>query len=196
MKKKILALLCLCALAFVACSNEKKQDTNKTAATNTQATAVAASNEKLVSDEDFSLRKGDLSDEADAVLPNANFTTLQPGESKLIDRAFENAPPLISHAIEDMLPIVKDNNMCLSCHDKAIAADVGATSMPVTHYFDFQANRATNDVVSNERFNCTQCHVPQSSAQPLVANNFRPEFKSEDSKKKSNLFDILNEGVQ
>ena len=174
--KKIFAAI-LASLVLIACSEDKPKN-------------------EAISDEQVSFRKGNLSDEADAMLPEANFSSAMPGESTLIDRSYENAPPLISHSVEDMLPITKDNNMCLSCHDKAIAADIGATSMPMTHYFDYQANKATGDAVSNERFNCTLCHVPQSNAKPLVGNTFKPEFESEALKKKSNLIDTINEGIK
>ncbi|NDJ27893.1 nitrate reductase [Campylobacter sp. MIT 19-121] len=178
MKKKIIMLACVCALTFIACQDKKE------------------STSSALSSDEIGIRKTSVENENNVVLPDANFTTLQPGESNLIERSFENAPPLVPHSIEDMLPITRENNMCLSCHDKAIAADVGATAMPMTHYFDFQAGKATGDEVSNERFNCIQCHVPQSNAKPLVGNTFKPEFKSEEAKKRSNLIDALNEGVK
>ncbi|MFQ6342132.1 nitrate reductase cytochrome c-type subunit [Campylobacter sp. VTCC 70190] len=149
-----------------------------------------------VSSEQIGLRKASLENENKVSLVEANFTTSQPGESTRFDRSYENAPPLISHAIEDMLPITKDNNMCLSCHDKSIAADVGATPLPATHYYDFWKNKSTGDAISDTRFNCTQCHVPQSDAKPLVGNSFKPEFKNEQLKKQSNLIDVINEGVK
>ncbi|MFV7791583.1 nitrate reductase cytochrome c-type subunit, partial [Aliarcobacter lanthieri] len=51
-------------------------------------------------------------------------------------------------------------------------------------------------VISDSRFNCTQCHVPQSDAKPLVGNSFKPEFKNEQLKSRSNLIDVINEGVK
>ncbi|HEB9333490.1 TPA: nitrate reductase cytochrome c-type subunit [Campylobacter coli] len=149
-----------------------------------------------VSSEQIGLRKASLENENKVALVDANFTTLQPGESIRFERSFENAPPLISHAIEDMLPITKDNNTCLSCHDKAIAADVGATPLPASHYYDFRHNKITGDEISDSRFNCTQCHVPQSDAKPLVGNSFKAEFKNEGLKSRSNLIDVINEGVE
>ncbi len=149
-----------------------------------------------VSSEQIGLRKASLENENKVALVDANFTSLQPGESVRFERSYENAPPLIPHDISDMLPITKDNNTCLSCHDKAIAADVGATPLPASHYYDFRHNKTTGDNISDTRFNCTQCHVPQSDAKPLVGNSFKPEFKNEGLKNRSNLIDVINEGVK
>ncbi|AJC84935.1 periplasmic nitrate reductase, small subunit, cytochrome c550 protein [Campylobacter peloridis] len=150
---------------------------------------------KSVDSKDIGLRKASLENE-NVELLDVKYSQAMAGESVLIERSFENAPPLIPHTLEDMLPIVKDNNICLSCHDKAIAKDVGAIPLPSSHYFDFRTNKSTKDVVSEARFNCTQCHVPQSDAKPLVGNSFEAKFKNEDLKKKSNLLDVLNEGVK
>ncbi|TKX29934.1 nitrate reductase cytochrome c-type subunit [Campylobacter estrildidarum] len=144
----------------------------------------------------FGLRKAGLENENKVSLIEANYTNLQPGESHRFERSYENAPPLIPHAIEDMLPITKDNNTCLSCHDKAIAKDVGATPLPASHYYDFRRNKKTGNAISDTRFNCTQCHVPQSDAKPLVGNSFKPEFKNDKLKNHSNLIDVINEGVK
>lgn len=149
-----------------------------------------------VSSEEIGLRKASLSSENNVILDDINYSGLNAGESTLFERSFENAPPLISHSVEDMLPITKDNNTCLSCHDKAIAADVGATAIPASHYYDFRLNKSTKDNISDTRFNCTQCHVPQSDAKPLIGNNFKPEFKNERLKNRSNLIDVMNEGVE
>lgn len=169
-------LLVALSLFFVACDKKKKP----------------------VSDAEIGLRKSSVENESAVNLAlDFNYTTVQPGESASLiqERSFENAPPLIPHAIEDMLPITKDSNMCLSCHIKELAADMNTLPAPASHYFDMQANKPTGDVVSNERFNCDQCHVPQTDAVPLVANNFQAVFQGEDSKKKSDLFETLNEGV-
>ncbi|MCR6590893.1 periplasmic nitrate reductase, small subunit, cytochrome c-type protein [Campylobacter insulaenigrae] len=150
---------------------------------------------KSVDSKDLGLRKTSLESENIELL-DVKYSQLSAGKSVLIERSFENAPPLIPHTLEDMLPIVKDNNICLSCHDQSIAKDVGATPLPNSHYFDLRKNKSTKDMVSEARFNCTQCHVPQSDAKPLVNNTFEAKFKNEESKKRSNLLDVLNEGVR
>jgi cytochrome c-type protein NapB len=46
------------------------------------------------------------------------------------------------------------------------------------------------------RFNCTQCHAPQSKTDLVVENTFTPDFKGNDKlKSHSNLVDVMNEGV-
>jgi cytochrome c-type protein NapB len=45
------------------------------------------------------------------------------------------------------------------------------------------------------RFNCSQCHAPQANVKPLVENSFTPDFKDDKLKGKSNLVDVINEGV-
>lgn len=157
--------------------------------------ASCAINENATNGE-FGLRKAGLENENRVNLIDVNYTAAQPGEAKVYERSYENAPPLIPHSIEDMLPITKDNNTCLSCHDKSIAKDVGATPIPASHYYDFRHDKITGSVISDARFNCTQCHVPQSDAKPLVGNTFRPEFTNEKLKNSSDLIDVINEGVK
>jgi cytochrome c-type protein NapB len=38
--------------------------------------------------------------------------------------------------------------------------------------------------------------VPQANIKPLVGNTFQPEFKSKDLMEKSNLIDVIDEGVK
>lgn len=172
MKKKLFLFSSACALFLAACAINSG-----------------------VSSEQIGLRKANLAEENFA-LTQFSYAGAAAGESVLIERAFENAPPLISHTTEDMLPITKDYNSCLTCHDKAIAKDVLATAAPATHYFDYHANKPTGDIIDNSRFNCTQCHVAQSDAKPLVANSFKADFKDKALEKKSNLIDVMNEGVK
>ncbi|TQR33008.1 nitrate reductase [Campylobacter sp. MIT 99-7217] len=188
MFKKMLVGLGIFAMLFiVACKDNSTKETNS-------STSEEIKTEAGVSDVDIGLRRSDLARE-EVVLPESSFTTLAPGEAEVIDRSFENAPPFIPHSTDGLLPITKDNNMCLSCHVKELATEVGATAMPATHYFDFRANKSTGDVISDTRFNCTLCHVPQSNAKPLVGNTFKPVFDDATLKNKSNLIDVINEGV-
>lgn len=117
------------------------------------------------------------------------------GESKLIERSFENAPPLISHDIADLGEITANNNTCLSCHMPEFAAGLNATAIPATHFINMQTGKKLGDKLSQERFNCTQCHVPQANAKPLVKNTFKADFRTKETKTKSNLIDILNQGA-
>lgn len=75
------------------------------------------SQSESVRDSDIGLRKVDLQDEKDVKLLDYEYISSAAGESERIERSFENAPPMISHSVEGMLPITKDDNQCLACHD-------------------------------------------------------------------------------
>jgi cytochrome c-type protein NapB len=100
------------------------------------------------------------------------------GANKLLPRAFLNAPPQIPHDIDDFLPITATSNLCIACHSRPDDwgkpyADREATPIPRSHYTDLR--RAPGVVTGNviaARHNCSQCHVPQMEAQPLVDNSF------------------------
>jgi cytochrome c-type protein NapB len=106
-----------------------------------------------------------------------SYGTTEPKKSEVLPRAWDGAPPQISHRIDEFLPITAEDNQCLECHEipKYIGkAKKGKSPMPRDHYVD---TRSSSDEMSDEivgaRFVCTQCHVPQSDAQPLVENTFR-----------------------
>ena len=46
------------------------------------------------------------------------------------------------------------------------------------------------------RYNCTQCHVPQANVKPLVGNTFKPDFKNKEQMKRSNLLQVIDQGVK
>ncbi len=147
-----------------------------------------------------------------------------PGTSKRIERAYMNAPPMIPHSVDGLLPITRENNQCLSCHMPEVAKSMGATPIPPSHFINFRPDTKMKDgkvikegkVVGEDikntsdiklakvkklnglyqgRFNCSQCHAPQANVKPLVENSFTPDFKDDKLKGKSNLVDVINEGV-
>lgn len=106
------------------------------------------------------------------------YSDAKPGRNEWLPRAWEGAPPQIPHGVERYLPIVAEENQCLDCHDapehigkpKNMDRSVKNKSpMSKSHYSD---NNPDADV-SGARFNCTQCHVPQSNSAPLVESTFR-----------------------
>ncbi|MDD7567649.1 MAG: nitrate reductase cytochrome c-type subunit [Helicobacter sp.] len=147
-----------------------------------------------VSDTEIGLRKAPLESE-DVKLGEYQFIAAPAGESERIERAYENAPPMIPHDIEGMTPITQQDNACIGCHDVNVASDMGATPVPKSHMFDLRANKSLEGI-ADSRFNCTQCHVPQANTKPLVGNNFKPDFTSENQKHQSNLLDVINQGVK
>lgn len=150
---------------------------------------------KLYDDKDMGLRKTALSNE-NLQLEDINYTQADAGTSTKVARSFENAPPLIPHSTEGLLPITTDNNICLTCHMPEYAEAVGSTPIPKSHLFSLRDGKDLYGKLSDARFNCTQCHVPQANVTPLVKNNFKADFRDEGSKEKSNLLDVLNEGVR
>jgi len=184
------------------------------------AVGCAAGAGNTISEESLGLRKTNLYTEDNTKPVEAKYTTAAPGTSKRFDRAFENAPPMIPHSVEGLLPITKDNNQCLGCHMPDVAKSMGATPIPPSHFTNFRPQTKVGKngevikegkVVNNTsdvkvvihkqnklyqgRFNCSQCHAPQANVKPLVKNNFTPDYRSKDGAKKSNLLDTLNEGV-
>jgi cytochrome c-type protein NapB len=120
----------------------------------------------------------------------------QPGTSTRLGRAFENSPPLIPHDLTGMLPIAETNNACLGCHMPEHAAALGATPLPRSHFFDLDTGKDLQGQLDGERYPCMQCHVPQVNIPEPIKNTFEADFRSADTKIRSNLLDTLSEGVK
>lgn len=87
-----------------------------------------------------------------------------------LDRDFVQQPPLIPHTIANY-QITKNFNKCMDCHAWARTKTSGATKVSVTHFRTRDGQELDN--VSPRRYFCTQCHVPQTDAKPLVDNTFQ-----------------------
>lgn len=176
---------------------------------------------QTVSEESLGLRKTDIYTEATTTGDKTMYGKIAAGESMKFERAYENAPPMIPHDVEGMLPITIDNNACVGCHEPAVAASMGATPIPKSHFTDFRPAttlsadgkivkngktiRNTSDLLVSEkslselsgtRFNCSQCHAPQSTGKLAVESVFQPDFRTSDLKDSSNLVDVITEGVK
>ena len=92
-------------------------------------------------------------------------------DEKPIVRDYIQQPPLIPHTI-DRYRINLKSNKCLSCHSWKNYRQYNATKISQTHFEDRDSNVLAN--VSARRYFCTQCHVPQVNAKPLVENQFKP----------------------
>ncbi|MDX4025603.1 nitrate reductase cytochrome c-type subunit [Aliarcobacter skirrowii] len=203
MKLVKFALILIIAGTFTACFNSDNSQT------------------KSQENKSFGLRDADLLDETKVVSDETKYLTDPAGASTKIKRAFENAPPMISHDVEGMLPITIDNNQCIMCHDPMLAESMGATAIPKSHFTSFREDVNINkkgqlqrdgkivenssdiktvvkplDHLSNARFNCSACHAPQSQSEIVPENNFVTEFRSSDLNDKSNLLDVIKEGVK
>ena len=203
MKLVKFALILIIAGTFTACFNSNNSQT------------------KSQENKSFGLRDADLLDETKVVSDETKYLTDPAGASTKIKRAFENAPPMISHDVEGMLPITIDNNQCIMCHDPMLAESMGATAIPKSHFTNFREDvnidkkgqlqrdgkivENSSDIktvvkpldhLSNARFNCSACHAPQSQSEIVPENNFVTEFRSSDLNDKSNLLDVIKEGVK
>jgi len=95
-----------------------------------------------------------------------------------LPRYYDDAPPMIPHAVNTYVPITGTNNMCLGCHN--LPAKVGQpkvagspTPMPASHYQDPWGETKGADKVSGARYNCTECHAGQADVKPLVENTHK-----------------------
>ncbi len=99
-----------------------------------------------------------------------------PGEQPVLPRAFDGSPPVIPHGIVDFLPITRQENLCLDCHEPAKGAarvEGEPTPIPRSHLTDLRAApEAVGDQVVGARYVCTACHVPKVAVSPLVDNRF------------------------
>ncbi|MEX0759068.1 MAG: nitrate reductase cytochrome c-type subunit [Tistlia sp.] len=84
-------------------------------------------------------------------------------------RNYPEQPPVIPHDIEGY-QLSLQTNTCLTCHRRQYVEASGAPMVSVTHYQDRDGQMLAE--VSGRRYFCTQCHVTQSGAQPLVENLF------------------------
>ena len=184
-------------------------------------------NKKEVDETVLGLRKASLDDEEKIAPPAVKEDRPAPGAAPRFARSYVNAPPLIPHSVEGLLPITKNNNQCLGCHMPDQAKAVGATPIPPSHFTDYRpetvlkngelvkegkvvglkgdignvgdiklAKKKKLNHLYQGRFNCSQCHVPQANIEPVVANTFKPDGLVGDLKAKSNLADVIDEGVE
>ena len=206
MKAKILAGLACAVLIFSGCAEAKEEQKSSSSAQTQKTEQIKTNSDKK---EKVKLKDGkdakdlnilraasDFIEEDDIKLADINWTKPAAGESKRYDRSFENAPPLIPHDLEGLIPITADNNMCVSCHMPEVAKDVGATPIPKSHLYSIRNKKDLEGKLSDDRFNCTTCHVPQANVEAKFKNNFKPEYRDANSTSRSNLLDVLNEGVR
>jgi nitrate reductase (cytochrome), electron transfer subunit len=85
-------------------------------------------------------------------------------------RDFLQQPPLIPHTTSGY-QVTRNFNKCMDCHAWSKAAANGATKVGLTHFRDREGMELDN--VSPRRYFCTQCHVAQTDAKPLVENTFQ-----------------------
>jgi cytochrome c-type protein NapB len=200
---KITIGLATAALLIVGCGEAEKA-----------APANTTKVKPIINEESLGLRKTDLyAEKSETVGVKTAYDKNAAGSGKFIERAFQDAPPMIPHDVEGMLPITIKDNQCISCHAPEVAKDMAATPYPSSHMTNFRADTAigkngkitksgieventSSDNLKNisiikkdrlvgARFNCTLCHAPQSGEGQLVENNFEADFTSKDGARKS-----------
>jgi cytochrome c-type protein NapB len=87
-----------------------------------------------------------------------------------IPRDFVQQPPLVPHSMQQYR-ITKNYNQCMDCHSWSRYQEKQATKVSITHFKDREGRELSN--ISPRRYFCTQCHVSQTEARPLVENTFR-----------------------
>ena len=146
------------------------------AAAMVMALMAIAHAQKAVDDSKLGLSKTNVRATPDPIVPVSDAK--EPGENKTSEAYFAGSPPLISHQVDDFLPIRIEENMCLDCHD--LPDVIGEerepgdpTPIPASHYTDLRRNpgKVTKKLIG-ARFTCVQCHAPQTNAAPLVVNTY------------------------
>jgi len=213
------------AAAAVAAAGGTYMDLNEGASDEMRIEQEDLGNRNTVSEKALGLRKTDLYSEDQATGVKTDYSRPAPGTSTKFERAFRDAPPMIPHSVDGLLPITKMNNQCLGCHLPEVASSVGATAIPVTHFTNYRpttlmkdgyvikegkvltgdlantsdikiAKAKKSDTLYQGRFNCTQCHAPQAKVKTDVANTFRPDYGDNKYKAHSSLLESMNEGVE
>jgi cytochrome c-type protein NapB len=92
-------------------------------------------------------------------------------DKESIPRTFEQQPPLVPHLNERYRIDLKENE-CLGCHMKQPGKDEAkSVELSESHFVDRNGNKL--DKPAGSRYFCTQCHVPQVDAKPLVESSFK-----------------------
>ena len=84
-------------------------------------------------------------------------------------RNYPDQPPVIPHSIRGY-ELSLNANRCMTCHARQYTEVSQAPMISITHYMDRGGNFLAS--LAPRRYNCTACHVPQTTADPLVENRF------------------------
>ena len=220
LKQSLITMVAL-GLISVTASAGKVVNINDAASSADRIAKEDLGTKKVITEEELGLRKTDLYSEEKATPAEGKFTRAAAGAADRFERAYTNAPPMIPHDVEGLLPITAGNNACLGCHMPEVAPSVKATPIPASHFANFRpaTGMAADGKITKEgkevdntgdfktivkkmdklnpaRFNCSQCHAPQANIDTLVGNTFKPDFGDDTQKEKSNLIDVINAGVE
>ncbi len=106
--------------------------------------------------------------ELSAASDNPDMAKLKLDEESF-KRNYKQQPPLIPHKVKKYQINLK-NNRCLKCHDKPNYKEEEAPMIGKSHYMTKDGKEG--EEINMGRYFCTQCHVGQTVAKPLVENTF------------------------
>jgi len=86
-----------------------------------------------------------------------------------VQRSYPMQPPTIPHDTRGY-EINLRVNKCMSCHARTRTEESQAPMISVTHYMDRDGNFLAE--ISPRRYFCSQCHINQTAARPLIENTF------------------------
>ena len=86
-----------------------------------------------------------------------------------VQRSYPMQPPTIPHDTRGY-EINLRVNKCMSCHARTRTEESQAPMISVTHYMDRDGNFLAE--ISPRRYCCSQCHINQTAARPLIENTF------------------------
>lgn len=157
--RKLLISSAAIALLFVGCNSNN---------TPTQPTeTVTNKTVKVTGIREAGLEKGSQN------LAKIEYTKQAPvpGQVKAFNKSFVTAPPMIPHSVNGMTPIKIGQNQCIGCHMPQTAKSMGITAIPKSHFKSRFSN--AEGKLAGSRYNCTQCHAPQATLDPVVENRFK-----------------------
>ena len=139
LKHSLMAMAALGLITLTAAAGNKVVNIDASVQNAERVAKEDLGTKKVVTEAELGLRKTDLYKEAaDTEGVQAKFDAPAPGSGARYERAFVNAPPMIPHSVEGLLPITKANNACLGCHMPAVAAGVKATPIPASHFTNYR----------------------------------------------------------
>jgi cytochrome c-type protein NapB len=129
------------------------------------AAGLIACSQMSISDKDMSLAKGSPLDPQ----PTPKAYTLDGSGAQGSAETAYLMPPLAKHDTAMYLPITRDDNKCLSCHDRPGAKKKAGdpTPIPSSHYTKAADGKVR---VAGARWSCEGCHASAANVPDLVGN--------------------------
>jgi len=194
---KYLVIICLLALiVMIGCQDNSQEN-------------------RWMADEDIAMSSDALLTDESPLGDMPVYIDTEEDKSESFIRAFENAPPMIPHKTRGLVPITLESNKCVQCHMPDKSDQIGSTPLPRSHFTAYrpaivkkdgliQSDAEANEVImkdlegklSGAMFNCTMCHASQAIVSIDIANLFTPEFRRSNGDSRSNLADVMDEGVR